>query len=88
MAVVLKIIDFANGAPCPIAGWYLQDFDFDAFDGQGHGNFTDDIHAALKFDDVEDAMEYWRTVSMAKPVRSDGQLNRPLTASNVVIEGV
>jgi hypothetical protein len=38
--VVMKIVGFASGAPCPIAGQYLKDFDFEAYEGLGHGEFT------------------------------------------------
>ena len=71
---------FANGAPCPHEGQYLLSFDFDAHDGQGWGEFTSDPAKAKRFKDKISAAEFWRTISKARPVRSDGQPNRPLTA--------
>jgi hypothetical protein len=88
MAMIMQVVGFANGAPCPIAGQYLKAFDFDAHDGRGLGDFTDDRREAKRFPSLEVAMAYWRTTSRTRPIRADGRPNRPLTASNVTFEEV
>lgn len=81
-------INFANGAPCPIAGQYLQSFDFDAHDGRGFGVYTRDPAKAMRFPDLTAAVEFWRTQSKARPIRADGKPNRPLTSTTVTFEDV
>lgn len=71
---------FADGTPCPHEGQYLQSFDFEAYDGQGWGEFTADPAKAKRFSDKLAAAEFWRTISKTRPRRPDGQPNRPLTA--------
>jgi hypothetical protein len=85
MRCVLQVVEFANGAPCPIAGQYLKSFDFNAHRGRGYGYFTRDIREAMTFADVGEALEFWRTVSTDYPVRKDGKPNRPLTSTTCQI---
>ena len=85
MTCVLQALGFANGMPCPHEGLYLEAFDFEADDGLGFGEFTEDIDRAMQFEDVMAAGEFWRTISKTRPVRPDGQPNRPLTALCVEI---
>jgi hypothetical protein len=73
------------GTPYPIDGQYLKHFDFDADNGLGFGEFTDNIQEALLFDNAADALEFWRTPSTVKPLRLDGKPNRPLTSTTVHI---
>jgi len=82
---VLMALGFANGMPCPHDGEYVKAFDFEADDGLGFGEFTPDIDAAMQFEDVAAAGEFWRTQSKTRPIRPDGQPNRPLTALSVEI---
>ena len=88
MKAVIKAVMFANGAKCPHAGMYLARADFDAYDGMGYMDFTADVRKALKFDTAGDAMAFWRTPSTVRPLRPDGQPNRPLTALTVEIAEV
>ncbi len=83
---VIKIVGFTNRERCPIAGSYLESFDFEAEDGRGSIEVTNDISKAQKFTDAAEAMSFWRTQSKTKPIREDGDPNRPFTASHVVIE--
>ena len=41
---------------------------------------TDNPHEALRFTDGGAALECWRKVSPNRPIRPDGNSNRPLTA--------
>jgi hypothetical protein len=79
-------VEFANGAPCPHANQWLRTFDHEAFDGRGHGEFTEDPERAMLFATSADAMRFWQRQSTVKPLRPDGKPNRPLTALTVVIE--
>lgn len=83
---VIRAIGFANGMHCPHEGQFLKKADFEAFGGQGHMTFTDDITKALKFASAGDALIFWQTTSKTKPKRADGRPNRPLTALTVDIE--
>jgi hypothetical protein len=85
MPAVIRVIAFANGVPCPIAGQYLESFDFNAYRGRGFGTFVIDPRQAKHFASKAAAMVYWRTVSSKYPVRADGQPNRPLTATTCEI---
>lgn len=78
MSVVIRM-----WTPKEVAGEYLMSFDFDAFGGKGFGMFTAEVKQAKRFRDVKEAMEFWKTRSKVQPLRPDGQLNRPLTASSV-----
>lgn len=86
--VVIRAICFASGAPCPVAGQYLESFDFDAHDGLGFGVFTRDLRKAKRFADKAEAWEFWRTRSTVKPTRPDGKANRPMTATTISAEPV
>lgn len=88
MPCVLRVIAFAGGRPCPISGMYLADFDFDAFGGLGHGNFTDDPSKAMRFSGAATAIEFWNTRSKIMPTREDGRPNRPLTCTTFTIEKI
>lgn len=83
---VIRAVMFANGTPCPHAGQFLKGANFEAFNGQGHMTFTEDITQALKFSNVGAAMAFWATTSKGHPRRPDGKPNRPLTALTIEIE--
>ena len=72
-------------SPPEIEDQYLVSFDFDAFSGNGYGEFTWDAAMAKGFKTLRDAMEFWRTQSTVKPLRPDGQPNRPLTGSTISV---
>lgn len=83
--VVMKILGFANGTPCPVAGQFLRSFDFEANDGVGHGVFTRNVADAMEFETVRAATEFWQTSPKCRPLREDGEPNRPLTSSSIEI---
>ncbi|HTB46264.1 MAG TPA: hypothetical protein VK741_21765 [Acetobacteraceae bacterium] len=62
---------------------WLKAFDPDAYGGRGFIDTTPDRAQAMRFPSFEAAMECWRTQSRVKPLRDDGQPNRPLTAHTV-----
>lgn len=87
MVVRIKAVAFANGKPCPVAGQYLKSFDFDAYNGQGFGEFTGNKEDALTFASPVEAFNFWNTQSTVKPRRdSDGRQNRPLTSTTIELE--
>jgi hypothetical protein len=82
---VIRAVAFANGVPCPIAGQWLRSFDFEYGNGRGDGYFVTDPRKAKVFDSQADAIAFWNTVSKCKPVREDGQPNKPLTSTTFEI---
>lgn len=83
MSIVIKALAFASGASCPIAGQYLESFDFDAHDGVGFGHFTADPARAMRFADSVAAELFWARQSTVRPLRADGEPNRPLTSTTI-----
>lgn len=83
---VIKCLGFANGSPCEAEGQWLEEFDHEAHKGQGEGAFTSDADKAMLFASASDALEFYRKQSNTKPLRDDGQPNRPLTCMNALIE--
>ena len=82
---VIRVVEFASGADCPIAGQYLESFDFEAHDGRGFGTFTAVAARAMKFPGAAEAWAFWGTRSKTRPTRGDGKPNRPLTATTIEI---
>lgn len=82
MVVVMRQFGTALGEPLPHDGEYLQDFDFEAFDGVGKITLTPDVQKAMKFADTAEAFAFYRTIPKCRPLRADGKPNRPLTAAN------
>ncbi len=81
---VIRAIGFASpGSQCPHAGQWLLAFDFDAHGGKGFGQFTRDKMQAKRFPDLLAAFNFWRTTSAVRPMRGDGNPNRPLTCLTV-----
>lgn len=85
---VIIALGFANGAYCPHANQYLEAFDFNGFSGLGFGEFTFMKEHAKKFKTFAEAAEFWKTQSTVKPIRPDGEPNRPFTATTVAIKKV
>jgi hypothetical protein len=83
---LMKAVEFADGTPCPHAGQFLRDFDFEYHDGLGFGHFTHLRRRAKKFDSKEQLFEFWKQQPKCRPLRSDGEPNRPLTCLTVTIE--
>jgi hypothetical protein len=67
---------------------WLKAVDLEAHDGRGDLKFTDHPDDALRFADVPEAFETWRRQSTTRPLRADGQPNRPLTAFSVTFDTV
>mgnify|MGYP003668727986 CR=1 FL=1 len=88
MPFIIMCHGFADGSDCPMEGQFVETFDHDAYNGQGHGVFTDDISKAMCFKTVIEAMEFWNRISTVRPLRADGKPNRPLTATTVSIERI
>ena len=75
----------ADGRKDDSIGKYLEAFDPDAYNGLGSFTWSSDLNKAMKFAKPEDCMKLWRTISKARRFRTDGKLNRPLTAFTVEV---
>lgn len=69
----------------PDSRW-LKSFDPDAYDGLGLVEWTHDISVALRFQDYIEAKDYYIQQSRVRPLRADGQPNRPLTGYTITLE--
>jgi hypothetical protein len=69
----------------PTPGQYLREYDHEYAGGLGWADWTSDPTKALTFDSPAEALRVWRSQSRTRPVRVDGQPNRPLTAYTVEI---
>jgi len=85
-AYLIKAEMFANGAPCPHAGQWIETFDHDAEGGRGYGTFTSDAWKAMRFNSHAEALMFWHKQSSVRPLRADGEPNRPLTSLTCSIE--
>lgn len=81
MPVVMRLCGSPRGAT-EFDGQFLQDFDFEAHDGQGEILLTNDLEKAKRFDDAVAALRFRNTIPKCRPRRPDGHPNRPLTATN------
>ena len=77
----------ARGEPLALLE-YVESCDVDAHRGHGDVKLTRDLAQAKRFADFGAALEYWKRQSTVRPLRPDGQPNRPLTAYNVTPENV
>ena len=64
---------------------FLVSFDPDAHGGLGDGVFTSDPVKARLFPSRSAAVAEWRRTSTVRPLRDDGQPNRPLSSFTVSI---
>ena len=64
--ILMRVIGFADGGDCPIAGQWLESFDHEAEDGLGAGVFTDVPSKAMHFKNLSDALEFWKRQSKDK----------------------
>lgn len=89
MSVGIRVVAnpsfFREGTPLAEPEW-LSAADVEAYDGRGFADTHPDASLALRFDDQREALVFWRQQSKVRPVRDDGQPNRPLTALTVSIE--
>lgn len=67
---------------------WLRHADVDAYDGRGDADTTPDPTLALRFPDAREAMAFWNQQSTVRPLREDGQPNKPLTSLTVSIEEI
>jgi len=86
MAYVLRVIGLADGRHSPMDGALVRFSDVNAGQGRGAVTGTYDRAKAVQFATAAEAIAYWQAVSGVRPVRPDGQPNRPLTAYTVVVE--
>jgi hypothetical protein len=88
-AYIIIAVGFADDSVhCPHAGQYLESFDHDAYDGRGYGTFTSNVSDAKRFNSAVDAMTFWNLQSCVRPLRPDGQPNKPLTALTIAVEAL
>jgi hypothetical protein len=87
---VIRIVALAGGIinkrlQNQYVGGYVKRYDPEAFDGRGDVEATMHAHEALKFKSTADAMAFWHQHSKTRPLREDGQPNRPLTAFTIEV---
>jgi hypothetical protein len=74
------------GMPEFMVGQMLKAHDPNRYsDGRGWSEWTDDVRFARKFTSAADALDFWRQVSTVRPLRPDGQPNRPLTCYHIEV---
>lgn len=82
---IIQIMGFAVQWAPPIPDdCYLKSFDHEAHGGIGEAELTTTRQKAMRFPSLEAANEFYRRQSAVKPLRADGEPNRPLTASHVM----
>lgn len=86
-AFAIRLIGKANEPELPTPH-YMRELDVEAVDGFGAVLLTTDISEAQVFESAYAALECWRKQSKTRPLRDDGQPNRPLTAYTIEIVGV
>lgn len=74
--------------PNEIDGEYVKRYDKDAFDGGGDAEFSNSVDEALLFETLEQARSFAFAQPEQRPLRADGQPNRPLTAFSLEFEQV
>lgn len=82
---LIKIVGSADGRVTEFDGAWLAEVHFD-YEGDGIKLLVTRLaDEAMKFLDAQVALELWRTQSKVRPLRPDGQPNRPLTAFTIEI---
>jgi hypothetical protein len=66
-------------------GCYLAGYDADGNDGWGEAIWTDNPAEAIVFATATEAHACWKEQSRRRPLRPDGQANRPLTAFSILL---
>lgn len=87
-AYVVTIAGRADGTRTDLDGDYLVTYDPDAHDGGGDVLTSPNIEDATRFASAREAWLVWQMQSGVRPLRPDGQPNRPLTAFNIIIQAV
>jgi hypothetical protein len=87
--IVIRCVDLVGKARHPSRGMpthqYLLSYDPEAYNGRGFAEWTNDIERAMRFRTAGEAWMLWRRPSRVRPVREDGQPNRPLTAFSIEV---
>lgn len=76
------------GTASDTTGQYLREYDPDAMDGIGAVLWTPDIGRAKRFTGLAEALAEWKRPSVVRPLRADGESNRPLTAYSIAFTEV
>lgn len=84
MSTVIVYAGPAGGPAVP--GSFLRSYDLEAAGGRGTATWTSDKSRALAFSSFIEAFEAWRAIPESRPLRPDGEPNRPLTAFTVTFE--
>lgn len=87
---VIKMMDLqgtvSSNSPTFSLGCYLKSYNPEDSDGRGSAVFTTKIEDAATFRTFGEAMDLYRSVPNCRPIRADGEPNRPLTAFTIMIE--
>lgn len=87
--VVIQLVSLVSGDPHSLDGTYVVQY-HPGPTSMPHGHCllrtTPDILKAKVYANAEAAHSEWTRVDNRRPVRPDGQPNRPMTAWNVVIQ--
>lgn len=81
--VVIQVVGRADGRVCPQDGLYLAAGDPATVQSHDGFDWTSDPMGGLRFDSIGEALTYWSRQSTVRPLREDGQPNKPLTAWTV-----
>jgi hypothetical protein len=84
MAVVIRLIEWADGRPLNCAGQYIERVDVQAAPESDTWLVpTPKLSRARRWPNIAAAFETYREVLLSQPIRRDGQPNRPLTGITV-----
>lgn len=83
----MRIICDAMGGTTPHDQQFIKsvDWDVDTF-GRAQIETSADRTEAIQFDGFNEAFAFYKTQSIVRPLRPDGEANRPLTAYTVAVE--
>lgn len=83
---IAKLVGHARLGGEKAAGQYVTEYDPDAFGGRGHVAGSLSKRNALRFASVDEAMRFIQQPSTVRPLRADGEPNRPITAFTLIVE--
>lgn len=82
---LIRCICIADGTRSLFEGMFLKHFDPDGCGGRGVDAWTDDPGQAIHHAEAKDAFTTWTKQSTVRPLREDGEPNRPLTGYTVEV---
>lgn len=85
---IIAVLGIANNDEWFDPPRYLRSWDVEAHDGRGDADLTERLADAHVFASFQEAFDTWRSVPKCRPLRADGEPNRPLTAFHVSVERV